>query len=123
MLISIRVWTRWWWDREFAIMAKSDSKAALGAFEKARSKAVHINAIAREFAYDVALATYDPQFVFEHVRGKNNEWADALSRIAMPGGGSSVPGPLRGLPRSQVPRRSASFWRTSGSPERAAICV
>ena len=120
LLISIRIWTRWWWDREFAIVAKSDSKAALGAFEKARSKSPHINAIAREFAYDVALATYDPQFIFEHVRGKNNEWADALSRMAEPEGGASIPGPLRSLSRARVPARGPSFWRTSGSPERAA---
>ena len=82
---------------------------------------MHINEFAREFAFDVALATLDPQFVVEHGRGKNNVWANALSRIAMPGGGLSVPGPLRGLPRSQVPRRSATFWRASGSPERAAV--
>ena len=101
------------------MVAKSDSKAALGAFEKARSRAAHINVIAREFAFDVALATYEPQFVFEHVRGKNNEWADALSRLAMPGTVVTIPGPLRGLPRAETPARTAAFWRTAVHPESA----
>ena len=117
MLISLRVWKQWWWDCASAMVAKSDSKAALGAFEKARSKSAHINVIAREFAFDVALATYEPQFVFEHVRGKNNEWADALSRLAMPGTVATIPGPLRGLPRAETPARTASFWRTADHPE------
>ena len=65
----------------------------------------------------MALATYEAQFVFEHVRGKNNEWADALSRLAMPGTVPTIPGPLRGLLRAETPARMASFWRTAVHPE------
>jgi hypothetical protein len=64
-----------------------------GGVREGEVESVHINAIAREFAYDVALSTFDPLFDFQHVRGKNNEWADALSRIAMPGHEGAVPGP------------------------------
>ena len=94
------------------MMVKSDSKAALGAFEKERSKSPH-NSIAREVSFDIALATFEPLILFGHVRGKNNEWADALSRIDQPGSGAMVPGPLRGCSRAEVPRRSTIWWTTS----------
>ena len=68
MLISLRVWERFWWDRSFAMMVKSDSKAALGAFEKERSKSPHINAIASEIAFDLALSSFEPLLFYSHVR-------------------------------------------------------
>ena len=113
LLISLRVWELFWWDRAFAMMVKSDSKAALGAFEKERSKSPHINAIAREIAFDLALSSFEPLLVYSHVKGKNNEWADALSRLSQPESGAVVPGPLRGCRRAQVPSRTKAWWRTS----------
>ena len=113
LLIALRVWARFWQDRSSAMMVKSDSKAALGAFEKERSKSPHINAIAREISLDIALSAFEPLVVFAHVKGTCNEWADALSRLGQPDAGVVVPGPLRGCRRAEVPRRSTTWWRTS----------
>ena len=113
LLVALRTWERYWRDCAFAMVVKSDSTAALPAFEKERSKSPIINAIAREMAFDLALSTYQPELIYTHVRGKNNEWADALSRLAQPGSGAAVPGPLRGCHRAVVPRRGAAWWRTS----------
>jgi hypothetical protein len=114
LLIALRAWAEFWLEDPGAatILAKSDSKAALGAFEKQRSKSPHINLIARELALDRALAAYEPRLELAHVRGKRNEWADALSRLAQPGSGAAVPGPLRGLPCRGVGVRGPSWWRT-----------
>ena len=43
---------------------------------------------------DRAVAVFEPLLEFAHVRGTNNEWADALSRLAQPGSGAVVPGPI-----------------------------
>ena len=112
MLVAMRAWSRFWKDKLLAMVIKSDSKAALGAFEKERSRSASINAIAREVSFDLALARFQIQMEYAHVRGKDNEWADALSRLSEPGSGACVPGPLRDLPCAQVPLRDASWWRT-----------
>ena len=113
LLVALRVWARFWRDRAFAMVVKSDSKAALGAFEKERSRSPHVNAIAREISFDMALCTYEPLLQFAHVAGKRNEWADALSRIAQPEAGGQVPGPLQACERVQAPVRDATWWRTA----------
>ena len=61
----------------------------------------------------MALSTYKPLLHFAHVRGKNNEWADALSRLGQPGADAVIPGPLRGLRRAAVPLRGPAWWRTA----------
>ena len=56
-------------------------------------------------------ATCEPQFVFEHVRGKSNEWADAHSPLAMPRDCSQDPGAAQGVAACG----DAPCWR-NGSP-------
>ena len=114
LLIALRAWAQFWLTApgSASILAKSDSKAALGAFEKERSRSPHINFIARELALDRALATYETRVELAHVRGARNEWADALSRLAQPGSDAVVPGPLRGLLRRVAAVRDSTWWRT-----------
>ena len=106
MLISLRVWKQWW-DCASAMVAKSDSKAALGAYEKARSKSAHINVIAREFAFDVALATYEPQFVFEHVRVRTMS-GQTLS-LAWPCPSWPIPRVIVRLMKQELPVKCCTF--------------
>ena len=63
-----------------------------------RSKSPLINAVAREISLDMTLATYAPRLFYGHVAGKENVWADALSRMAEPDVDLSLPEPLRLLP-------------------------
>ena len=113
LLVSMRVWWRCWAGQLTCITAKSDSKAALGALEKERSKSPSINLIAREVALDRAMAEFEPLFDFRHVAGKCNEWADALSRLDQPGSGAVIPGPLRSVTRRAVAERLGSWWRST----------
>ena len=73
-----------------------------------RSKSPLINAVAREISLDLTLAT---RSFYGHVAGKENVWADALSRIAEPDVDLSLPEPLRLLPRVPVPVRDQGWWR------------
>ena len=112
LLIAMRTWAYYWSARWCIVRVKSDSKAALGAMEKERSKASSMNLIARELSLDRALAEREPLYEFGHVRGKSNEWGDALSRLAQPGSGAVVPPPLDKVTRRNVQSRGAGWWRT-----------
>jgi hypothetical protein len=117
LLIALRSWSEYWLEEVAVVWVKSDSKAALGALEKERSRSPGINAIARELALDRAVAVFEPLLEFAHVRGTNNEWADALSRLAQPGSGAVVPGPLRSVRASEAPVRGSAWWRTWNGPD------
>ena len=56
------------------------------------------------------------RLTFKHLPGENNEWADALSRLAQPGAGARIPAPLLGVARTPVEERGASFWITGNAP-------
>eukprot|EP00972_Heterocapsa_arctica_P014190 2089305-Heterocapsa_arctica.AAC.1 len=62
------------------------------------------------------MAVHEPLLEFAHVAGKRNEWADALSRLAEPGSGATVPGPLRGAKQRRLPRRDRRWWRVWDAP-------
>ena len=111
LLVSLRIWSGAWRDQVAGLEVRSDSKAALGAFEKERSKSPLINAIAREISLDMALATFAPRLFFGHVAGKENIWADALSRLAEPGADVCLPAALRDVPCALVPVRDQGWWR------------
>ena len=57
---------------------------------------------------------------YRHVPGSRNEWADALSRLSQPGSGARVPGPLRGLAPTEVPKRDAAWYLLEGPKSRVA---
>ena len=91
--------------------------AAIGAFEKGRSKSAGINAIVREAALDEALSQEGFVVTFRHIAGKENVITDALSRLSEPGSGMSIPRELLALPRKEAPARRAGWWRVGGRPE------
>eukprot|EP00972_Heterocapsa_arctica_P046271 6826428-Heterocapsa_arctica.AAC.1 len=66
LLVCLRAWAEHWQLRQAVIRVKSDSKAALGALEKERSRSPMINAIARELALDRAMAVHEPLLEFAH---------------------------------------------------------
>ena len=116
MLIALRVWSEFWKYELAVVRVKSDSKAALAAFERERSASAAINTFGRELALERAVAVFEPVLEFVHVRGKNNEWADALSRLSEPGKAAVIPGPLRCIPRCANAVRDGQWWRTASGP-------
>ena len=90
---------------------RSDSQAELGAALKLASSSPIINKIAREMGLDIASTKYGVD-LFEHVPGKNNTLADALSRLHQPGGSGTILAELLGCKRTPVSRRDAEWWES-----------
>ena len=97
-------------------MARSDSKAALGALSKERSNSRSVNLVARELSFDLAELGHEVEVEFRHLPKDRNEWADALSRLAEPGGNYSIPAELKYVPRKHCATRDLEWWRTRGLP-------
>ena len=117
LLVAVRVWRPVWCLRPTLVVVRSDSTAALAALEKLRSRNGAMNRVARELAIEISFSPTGLSFQGRHVRGKRNEWADALSRIAQPGSGAVVPGPLRGLTQRVPEDRGSRWWRASSRLE------
>ena len=60
VLIAVRAWAPYWMQERSILHAKSDSKAALGALMKERSKVASISFVAREVAMIIAEGAYPP---------------------------------------------------------------
>ena len=116
ILVAMRIWLPDWGQERIKLVARSDSLAALGALGKLRSKSVHMNLIAAELALDLAEANYEVVIEHAHVKGCDNSWADALSRLAEPGGCFEVPPGLRHVRQRVVPARGRGWWLLSGNP-------
>ncbi len=52
----------------------------------------------------------------EHIPGKLNQWADALSRQHMPGNEVPIPKKLEMVPRHAAPVRDDKWWRFATRP-------
>ena len=115
VLIGVRVWAAALAAERWEVHVRSDSAAALGAAFRLRSPKPEINAVVRELALDLAEGTYHIDFV-EHLPGRCNVVADALSRFYQPGGSQSPPPVLAGVPRCWPQVRSPSWWRSAGGP-------
>ena len=109
LAVALRTWLPSWSTARAVVRARSDSQAALGALKKGASGSPAINRIVREIALDIALSKYGVDFV-EHVRGKDNDVADDLSRLDEPGAGRKVPWVLEKCRRSPVQARDAQWW-------------
>ena len=70
----------------------------------------------RELALDLAEGRYQVDVV-AHVAGKDNAWADALSRLHEPGGAAEVPRALLARPRTRPAKRDSAWWETMGDPD------
>ena len=115
VLIGVRVWLPLWQDERLAIRVRSDSAAALGAMRRERSNNADLNEVVRELALDLAEGLYLID-IKEHLAGKDNTWADPLSRLYQPGAKAEVPAELRAIGRQAIPLRDAAWWRSSGDP-------
>ena len=111
LLVAIRTWLPYWAEEQATAVTRSDSLSALGALAKGSSTSPPINLIVRETAIDVASSKYGLG-LFKHVKGKDNIYADALSRIFAPGGADGPPGELRRpeIRHSRVAERNDTWW-------------
>ena len=124
VVVAARVWASWWSQTPTVLTTRSDSIAALGALEKGastRSKAM--NYLVQEFTLLLASSFEELRLRYKHVPGSRNEWADALSRLAQPGSGAQVPGPLRHLAQTPVPPRAPAWWLLEGPKERITAAL
>jgi len=117
VLIGVRAWLPLWQDERLAIRVRSDSEAALGALRRERSSRPHVNAVVRELALDLAEGVYKID-VMQHLPGKDNAWADILSRLYQPGANVTLPEELKEIGRQAIPPRGERWWRASGDPFR-----
>ena len=111
LLVATRTWLPFWAEERATAVTRSDSLSALGAIAKGSSPSPPINLIVRETALDVACSKYGLE-VFKHISGKDNVWADALSRVFAPGGTDALPSILLrpGVVHSKVAERSDAWW-------------
>jgi hypothetical protein len=115
LLIAVRLWAALWAGQRLAVGLRSDSMAALQAWRKERSGVPAINAITREMSLDLAEGLYKVD-ALEHIPGKLNEWADALSRQHMPGNTAPIPASLLMTKKFTPVVRSSSWWRLEVKP-------
>ena len=115
ILIGVRVWLPLWKDERLTVRIRSDSSAALGAVEREKSNNPRLNEVVRELALDLAEGLYKLD-VKEHLPGKDNTWADILSRLSQPNTDAVIPDALHVVQRQQIPIRDRRWWRASGNP-------
>ena len=116
ILIGLRTWASTIGNQRWAVYIRSDSQAALGAAFKLRSPVPAINAVVREVALDLSENKYDIDFL-EHLPGRCNVYADALSRFSQPGKSRDVPPEIARASRTWPVKRSLPWWETAGAPE------
>jgi hypothetical protein len=115
VLIGIRAWLPLWQDERLAVRVRSDSEAALGAIRRERSANANVNVVVRELALDLAEGLYRIDLK-DHLPGKDNTWADLLSRLTQPDAPTQIPEGLRGVGRQVIANRDDAWWRTCGDP-------
>ncbi|KAF4738482.1 hypothetical protein FOZ63_033732 [Perkinsus olseni] len=114
--LAILIASRLWKNRlpsTVGIVCQSDSRTALGAALRLRSRSPTINAVVRELALDAAVDVRVLHVLYEHVPSKLNYLADSLSRRFEGSLESAVPSELGGVPRDFCAARDDSFWRLS----------
>ena len=79
IVIGLRAWAGFIGTKLLAIYLRSDSRAALGAALRLRSRDPRMNTVVRELALDLAEGRYDVDLV-KLIPSKNNMFADAQSR-------------------------------------------
>ena len=110
--IACRVWLPEWGQEKIKLELRGGAKAALGAADKARSRCPAINLVVQELALELAEANYPFEFGLGWLRGVDNDWADAFSRLSEPGQSYAVPEPLRCCRRRWLEPRGLEWWAT-----------
>ena len=111
VLVSMRLWKRFWFNKRVRLTVKSDSVAALSVLFKLQSRGEGPSLVARELALDLAQSTYTPAIV-EHLPGTANTIADLLSRLGTASQKGPLPDVLRGASLRICPARGVEFWRS-----------
>ena len=115
ILIGVRHWLPAWRHMRLLVTVRSDSKAALGAWTKERSKSAAVNEVVREAALDMAEGCYAID-IRAHVEGKANHWPDLLSRLHQPGASTQLPAALRRCKRVWPSERVPTWWKAAADP-------
>lgn len=115
-MLAILIGVRMWLDHVVAgratVVVRCDSQAALGATANLKSRDARMNAVVRELALDVAEGRYELH-ILEHLPGRNNVYADALSRFYQPGASRDVPPTLMHAARTYPDKRGSTWWLAS----------
>ena len=101
--------------RQSAMMVRGDGIAALGALCKVASPAPAVSIVDREVGFDIAWSRYGVD-VWTHLPGKQNSWADALSRLHESGARMQVPVALRAIEETSTAERTVSWWEAREPP-------
>jgi hypothetical protein len=115
ILVALRLWFPMWKGGRVQLRVSSDNMTALAMTANLKSSGRAVNIIAREMALDLAQALYSPDVV-EHRPGVTNVAADMLSRKYDPSKTFGLPECLRAAKEITLPRRCASWWRTTADP-------
>ena len=115
VLVAMRLWKPYWFNKRVRLTVKSDSVAGLSALFKLQSHGDGPSLVARELALDFAKSTYTPAIV-ERLPGTANTIADLLSRLGTASQKGPLPDVLRGVLLRICPVRCVAFWRWFDSP-------
>ena len=83
LLIAVCVWAPIWKNSRVTLALRNDNIGALTIFSSLKGKYCPMNAVAREFALDMAESSYEPTLI-QHVPGVANAISDVLSRKCDP---------------------------------------
>lgn len=117
-LVAMRLWQTLWRHERSAVQIRGDNMTLLTMITELRGSGAGTNKLAREFALDVAAASYRP-LLATHVPGVANVIADQLSRRFAPGTSWRVPAGLERARESAPPPRTETWYRASEAPRSA----
>ena len=109
--MALRAWLSFWEAHRLALSVRGDNMTMLQLVLTMRPSSWRSAIIAREIALDVASGHYVPT-VAVHTPGIAHQTADALSRLSAPGYSDAIPAVLKGVTRTEVPRRHPSYYRS-----------
>ena len=119
LLLAVRVWAPIWQSSRVSLSLRNDNVGALTVFSSLKGKSCPMNAVAREFALDMAQSAYEPSLI-QHLPGVTNKVADVLSRRCDPKYADtwSVPQYLtsNGAKKVSLPPRLSAWWKARSPP-------
>ena len=114
MLIALRLWKSYWFDRPTVLCTKADNVTTLVLISCLKAKGGGTGIIARELALDLGEAAHAPA-MRQHISGIENSTCDSLSRLFQPGKNYQVPPSVSHLRPDSVPDRPRSWYKSLGS--------
>ena len=116
VLVAVRCWLPKFSHLRFLVVTRSDSIAAVGALVAGRSGSAAMNMVVREVTLDLAECVYRLD-VAKHIKGTENVFADALSRLHDTNSPKEIPLELKHVKRAVAERRDEAWWRARSVPE------